>query len=460
MSDTPHPGADIPWRKNPRQLLRFIHGSAADEQTRTMALAVFVLSLWQLAGRAMTPRVPSILLVNGESTEPDPLDTFATRHTGMGSGEPEAKGYGTFLGGNAELALLRMSRLVKEREGLKGGAELVARNTGELWKQWGHAKPMRFGSGRAGQYARMRDPNLHWVTDGTDDVILRLDRPEDLEQFRQDVLNHPERLTHPLGYGSNLTLIPKTLAVAGSLSPEQWDDRLVSGIIALGLPVVFLPHVARETIVEPERFALDLISIGFSDVWPRLIGRQIVPDPWLPPSQALSTYEGILRRRLGHFPGAYEFSVLTTIRELGYVCERIAGFVSMDGSPIEETGMLCWNLLEVTTRAITMGIVSLGYHGRGFDAGCPREVVVRLLTHLRAATPTTFRDLQRKVPEFDAKSRDGILEVLVTEGLVALDGNHVAAVSLADFIRGLPARHGLSAPELQTIFQKPSFLKP
>ena len=48
-------------------LARFIHGASEDPSCRTVAVTTLVMSLWELAGRRMSPRLPSLVLVDRKS---------------------------------------------------------------------------------------------------------------------------------------------------------------------------------------------------------------------------------------------------------------------------------------------------------------------------------------------------------------------------------------------------------
>ena len=434
-------------------ILSFIHGSAADEHGRILNVAVLVLALWQAAGRAMTARVPSFLLVHGDAVADalDPLDEFAKRQTGMGSTEPGGPGQGTCVGSNENLALKMMTRVVRERQQINNHPEILSYKLPPLVAQWRDAKPLRFGSGRAGQYARMFEADLGWVTDYSDDIILRLDSPIDHAKFRCDVLIDPELLLEPKGYGADLTLVNKCLTVAGSLRPEQWDQMLVDGIVNLGLPTFFLPHVGHRDLVFQNQLSFEMIAIGFASIWPEKVGLQIVPPTYLPESTQVATCERVLRSRLHHnFPGSYEYAVLQATRELPQVCARITGFIIVSSAATDQGIELYRDLHALTYRAITIGVASLAYHGYGFDAGCSFATLKKLLKILRNSESLTRRELLRKLPELNASQRDQVLARLAAEGLVTCDGPQVAAVALAEFISGLPAQLGLGEPELET----------
>jgi hypothetical protein len=90
---------------------------------------------------------------------------------------------------------------------------------------------------------------------------------------------------------------------------------------------------------------------------------------------------------------------------------------------------------------VVIGVASLAYHGRGFDAGVTHSSVVQLMEHLRANGPVSRRDLQRKFPLWlKAGKRDSLLDRLAQEGLVICQDKLVSAVPLSDYIQWLHQR--------------------
>jgi len=289
------------------------------------------------------------------------------------------------------------------------------------------------------------DGQLGCVTDWSGDIILRLDRPVDHERFRDDLRSHSERLCKPAGYNDAMEQERKRAYVAGSLARAQWDDEVVTDIVGRGMPILFLPHAARQPLKLPEPRDFNMIAYFLAA---GALAREAAALPDLPESACFADYEASLRWRLRHFPAAYEFFILRTIRELGVVCARIAAFVAQDKSAVNERDSLCRDLHAMCVRAVTLGVEALVWHGHGFNAGCPREVAAKVLEHIRGKGETSRRDLQRKFASFSADGRDEVLESLAAEGLLELDARQVRAVPLADFIRSLPSQPGLTAPRL------------
>ncbi len=231
--------------------------------------------------------------------------------------------------------------------------------------------------------------------------------------------------------------------MSGSLTPAEWDGALVSILVLLGLPVFFLPHLGREPLGEANPPGLSAFADFFSGSPPL----PVVPATHLPATDWVRHYERILRGRLHRLPGGYEFSVLRAVRELEGVCLRIARFAAVPDTPPEETVAVFRDLHAMALRGIVIGVAALAYHALGFETGCPHNEFLPLLRHIREKEAITRRDLLRKVPAYSAADRDKVLERLAAEGRVELDGRTVAAVPLADFVRGLHTRPEFPEPK-------------
>ncbi len=181
-------------------LADFLHNSSPDPSVRTMAAAMFALTLWQTTGRAMTPVPPWMLLVNAGEAEPDPLDAFADcRVIGTGGREPPEDGSGQFAGSTPEFARAAMVTAVRAREGIGPGTPHNEHRTGPLETRFDDARNRGYGPGAAGNYARTHNDELGWITGPDDCIVLRLGDREDRDAFRRDVLEKPGKLFEPAG---------------------------------------------------------------------------------------------------------------------------------------------------------------------------------------------------------------------------------------------------------------------
>ena len=428
--------------------IELLHHSFEDEQTRCMAIAAEVFHFWQMAGKAMSPQPPGILLVNSTGTTPDPVERILERTRGLHTPEPPSDEESKFKL-STELSRHWLPRLMEEANGLNPEMKNVHLMTYQTI--WDDAKKRLFGSGRVGYYAKMWDDQLGLITDKQDDIILCLDRPEDYFQFREDVATAPEKILTPVGVGSQFTMVKKVAAVSGSLNRGEWDDSLVSGIVNQGLPILFLPHSASKPWRLEQSLDLTLVGQDFANTWNPLRDNQIVADLSMPPNRVLLTYERIIRARLRHMPGGYEYFILRTIRELKDVCARVARFLVEGKVPEAVITTLFIDLFFVTLRGIIISIESLAFHGFGFDAvGWSQPQVAKFLEFIREKGEVSRREIQRRFQNFDATERNEVLDILEEQGLLKLDKANVCAVNLDDFVKGISERVGLAPLNLST----------
>jgi hypothetical protein len=308
-----------------------------------------------------------------------------------------------------------------------------------LEKRFHDAQATGFGCHSSGPYTRMWNDQMEWITNASDQILLRFDQPADREAFRKDLLDRPDNLLRPRGVNSSLRMAIKNISVSGSLPPGEWDGSLVCGVIELGLPVFFLPHVVKEPLIISEPIDFILLTANFQNS--AGINRPPVVTPiHLPDTEYCHRYEQLLRQRLHQLPGGYELSVLRIVHELQGACYQIARYTAAQGSSGEETAAIFLELHAMAFRGIVLSIASLAYHCLGFYPGCPRGKALALLRHLRDKGPLTRRELQRHTQSLNADERDHVLTHLATEGLVELDGKKVTAVPLAGFVEALYAR--------------------
>ncbi|MGL5016823.1 MAG: hypothetical protein ACRDBP_01710, partial [Luteolibacter sp.] len=368
------------------------------------------------------------------------LDAFIDQYgLGLGHGCMPESGIGTYVGGTPAKAPAAMLQCIQEREELGEATPYNQVQIERLEKRFLDAQATGCGMGDSGPYTRMWKDGMGWMTNTSDQILLRFDQPADREGFRSDLLDHPERLLHPLGVNPSMSLSKKHVAVSGSMPPVEWDDSLVWGVMRLGLPIFFLPHVVKEPLMVSGRPEFALLTIHFRNS-PVHFGQPVVAPIHLPAYEYCWRYQKILRQRLHLLPGGYELSVLRIIHELEDVCYRIAHHSATPGSSGEEIMTIFMTLHTLTFRGIVLSIASMAYHCLGFDPGCPRHKALALMRLLRDKGPLTRRDLQRGVQSFTATGLDKVLTRLAAEGLVKVNGKEVTAVPLAEFAEALHAR--------------------
>ena len=429
-----------------RALAEFLHGSSPDPATRAMAAATLVFSLWQVAGRSLTPQPPWMVLVNAGEAVDDPLDALAEFHT-TGFSNKAKPGEGTCLaeGTSPEKAEEILARAVSDCQQLRETAPGKTSETRQEEDRHDKAKSTLYGQGLTRPYSQAWHGEQGWITKDNDEAILRLDDPPDRVAFREDVLSRPEKLLEPVGIGRGLSPTHKTLALSGSLTPDLCDAKLVLGLLALGLPVFFLPHIAQDPLKGNQDSLLQLnMKMAAGNCTPFITPGHLPPDPWC------LSYERILRNRLHFLPGDPAFAVLRLIRDLGVVCSTIVTQATngVAGVTPEEALALFGDLYALAFRGIVFSIVGLAYHGLGFNPGCEPSDTLKVLDEVRKNGSCTQRELQRKVRKFNAAELDTVLTHLACEGLIRPEEKKVTAVTPADFVEKLATRPGLAEPEL------------
>lgn len=419
-------------------LASFIHRCAEQGTGPGMSVAMFALSMWQMSCGPWTRTVPSVLLVNAGDALTDPVDAFAEKFAfSIGHLDEDVAGRNavksTHLPGNADE---RMRTALSLSQHLPSDHPLKRTYLDEF-----HGDRSRlFGYGPAARYSRAWVEEYGWLSGDEDRLVLRLDKPEDRRAFLADVLNHAERLHQPTGVGRELTRVPKSLALSGSLHSAEWDEPLVTKLLTSGRPVLFLPHTQIDPFAVPHAVDMHLARMT---VKKRAWRKQVFAEEILEKDRWRDHYHHQLLSRLHHMPTDYAFGMQRMFRELGEVCSRLAqtfcGIYRQPNDPALIT-ILGMDLYRMTMRSMVIGVAALAYHSWGFDAGCPRKDVAAVLHHLRSRASMSLRDLQRRFPALDATKRNAVLRRLAAEGLVEIQGNQVSAVALSAFVDALQQR--------------------
>lgn len=172
----------------------------------------------------------------------------------------------------------------------------------------------------------------------------------------------------PAGYSDGMEQVTKRIYLSGSLSPAQWDDEVVTGVVELGLPVLFLPHAAPEVLVMPADKDFGMIS------WMLARGQLgSCPDEGtdMLERQDFAACEQLLRSRLRHFPATYEYFIQKTVWDLITICARIVRFAGLHSSTLEDCIRVHVDLTLMCVRALTLGVESLTYHCHAFQLRAP-----------------------------------------------------------------------------------------
>jgi hypothetical protein len=433
-------------------LSELIHRSSSDPAISSTATAALVLSLWQLRGRALSEHVPSMILLNAGEAAPDPVDDFISGFVhDQEATRPGARGrWGKIVPIQPEKAPAIMSNAVQERRELGYGNDLdqfSQRNASIHEEHYREAKKSAHGSGCSRAYSRAWSDEFGLLTDSDDGLILRINDAPDRVAFRRDVLDDPDRLCLPEGLGRDLRMVRKTVSVSGSLTVDLWDEKLVMGIIKIGLPFVFLPHTGTELLTIRNPPAMEALP----DLWRSARGAQTGTSLMLPPTDWFEAHSQDLRRRLHLLPGmgTYGFAVLQLLHQLGRVCDQIARYAGNNHTATpKHIGDLYWDLHARAFRGVTLGVAALAWHCLGFDPGCPRDKAMKVLRDLRTKGPMSSSDILRYGHLKDKEQRNVLVKCLTAEGLIRIDGTTVTATTFAEFVDALHSRPELpQAPD-------------
>lgn len=422
----------------------FVHACSEDPNERTLAVTSLVTSLCQLCGRRMMRRMPSTLIVNAYDLENDPIDMLAGLLIPPTS-EP-VSGYSRhpgFLGGTAKDAPWAMAQAIMMKDRL-GAVTPINADTHRSWEnRYFSAQSAGFGSGPSRPYAEAWHDTFELMTDHGDELILRIESPEDRMRFRKDVVEGAHRLRAPIGYGTNLTLVTKHIGISGSLASREWDTSFATSLVDLGLPLLILPSLATSG-----PWTKDAFLRFIAGHMPRAFDDPVDEPANLPPSPWFDQYNGELRSRLRHLSAAYDYSMQKLARQLYPACVRIANWCgTFSNGSTEEILALAKDLHQHSVRGLVLGVAGLAWHGLGIDTVVPRAEFLRVLSYVRRKGEVSKSDLLRHGKLSDSTTRDRLVERFEAEGLARVDGKVVTATSYGEFVEDLYGRPELPHPE-------------
>ncbi|MBU6180175.1 MAG: hypothetical protein KGR69_10950, partial [Verrucomicrobia bacterium] len=328
---------------------KFIHGCSPDPATRTAATAALVLSLWQLRGKALTPQIPSMLLLRPEGTGPDPIDEFVrTLIDDERNNEPRVQKEGPFMQRPIDHAPKAMASAVLIRRSLGEsirpgdlGRRMEAQAAEETFRA---ARVTAYGHGRSCRYRKAWHPDYGLLTDADDQLVLRLNDDEDRSAFCRDLLEEPGKLVSPWGIGAHLFPTAKTISISGALTTDLWSRKHAGMTLASGLPLFVLPHYADAPLC-----ATGLNTLGcFAMIWQNARLLPVETELRLPGSDWVRRYHLALRERLVVSPLPAMVPALQVIHQLDGICRRIVGVAWGPGTTEEEALSLHHDLYHHT----------------------------------------------------------------------------------------------------------------
>jgi hypothetical protein len=425
-------------------LAKAVHGCSKDPTERTLTATLLVTSLCQLSGWRMMSRSPSTIVVSARDLTPDPIARFvgglipqlSEPLTGLCS-------HGAFNGRHAKDAPRAMEQAIVLKGDLGKVSPLNAADH-RVWRDlYFAAQSAGFGSGPCRNYAKAWHELFGLMTDSCDDLILRIESPEDRTAFRKDVVGEARRLRQPMGYGPSLTWVPKHISLFGSLASSDWDTPLANSLVNLGLPLLVLPSSAAQLPCIPST-GLQFIA--------RCMPKYLA-EPLDEPANFLQTpwfdrYAEELRSRLSFLPLTYDYSMHKLARQLYPACLRIANWCgTYSGTDIGGIAAMAKDLCGHSLRGLVLSVAGLAWHGLGFDTGCPHREFMRVLDYLRLRGPMSKSDLHHRGHIENSKTRDKLVERFEAENLIRVDGRNVKATTYGEFVESLYAREKLPQPE-------------
>ncbi len=428
-----------------KALANLVHNHPEDSASRTATTTTLLLSLWQLAGRGMTHRAPSLVLVNAHDEEPGPLDALAAGlvKPPADSG-PRLHKDGPFAHGTPEKAPKAMTGAILRYQERRKHANLpwVPPELQMLEARFFAAQQTGFGSGRTRPYTKARHEHFGWMTDRDCQAILRLESADDRAMFREHVVRAPRYLQEALGYGPGLKPVSKQLCVSGSITPTQWDAEFAGRAVELGMPLLFLPDAVRGPDIAPISPALGFMTA----MLPKAFDEPLEEPTNLIANKWFTHYGEVLRTRLRMLPNEYEYALQRMARQLLPVSLRLTAWAGhWSGASAEECDALAHDLCAHGLRGMAISVAGLSWHGLGIIPEHNRAVALKALDYLRRNGPVSKSDLTR-YGKVEKAVREILLERFVAEDLVRVEGKMLAATTYEEFATALYARKEFPEP--------------
>ncbi|RYD75073.1 MAG: MarR family transcriptional regulator [Verrucomicrobiaceae bacterium] len=427
-----------------RVLAELIQGCSEDPNSRTAIVTSLAVSLWQVAGRGMSGHPPSLILLNGSGSFPDPLNDFTGHLVKDRDAElPRIHYSGGFAFSRPETAPHGMAQAIQEIRRLGAPNDQNIQRYRAVEDRYFSAQVTGFGSGRTRSYSAAWHETFDLLTDRNNELLVRLDSEADFSLFCHHLLKDLKKIVCPLGYGAGLVTVSKSTTISGSFCLETWDPAVASKMVETGLPFVFLPHVVTVPPIVGNRPALDFITDLLPGAFqaPVIEPANLLPEEW---SERLGAH---LRERLRELPATYEYSMQRIARQLFPVCRRLALWAGQEsGATATEMESLLLDLYSHSLRGLVIGVAGLAWHGQGVAWGIPRPQALRALRHLRDKGPMTKVELMR-CAHLSRTDRNTLLERLLTEGLVSFKDRDIVASSYEEFVTGLYSRKDFALAE-------------
>ncbi len=342
-------------------LADFIHGCSPDPATRTAATTALVLSLCQLGGRALTLQPPSMLLIRPAGDGPDPIDDFVrTLIHDETENEPRVQTSGLFIHTPIDRAPRAMQDAVLTRqklgERISPGDYINQQEAEAAEEKFRAAQVTGHGYGRSRSYGKAWHPDYGLLTDADDQLILRLNDDEDRSGFCRDLWEEPGKIISPQGIGANLFPASKTVSISGALTADLCTGKLAGMMLASGIPVFVVPHLADAPLREIDLNVLPC----FAKIWQSHHLKRVEAALRLPASDWVRRYHLALRERLAVLPISAMFPALQAIHQLEEICKRIVGVALGPLTNIADAYKKCPDVMATLARVVVLGGAKFG----------------------------------------------------------------------------------------------------
>lgn len=445
-----------------RALANLVHLCREHDMARCQLVAAFLLSVWQLTGRAFSETVPSFMLVNcnpGSNQVWMALTGVLQACVEVPERPPARATCNSFVPGLGNSVLCRQTMLAymaRIRTLRTSGVSpaLVEAEIKKLSGNWTAIKADLFPQSSLRQLRKAFDSDFGFISPEDDCISLLVPDSKNRTLLRKMLDTNPA--LYPMaGVGDSMEHVPKRVSLIGTVPAREWDARLTSNLLRSSLPVLFLPCDSPATMQLPDVDLLRLLVLRFTRHF-----RSGAPPVHSDPSRVEVDEDSLgclnlILRLSGELPGDAAFRIQFLLRQLYSVVNLLTAMAAPTqaslGTSTCEPDHVARDLYVTALRGIAYGIAALRFHCIGLPSLENDKQAADALAYLRNANrPVRRRDIQRKVYTLMASERDELISRLDEAGLVTVKGKYVEAVRFPDYLSGIPRQEGFPEVTLLT----------
>lgn len=412
------------------ETLRRLHDHDAAACQWALSLLVF---LWQAGGPSNRPGpTPSLLLVNGASDgSENTVDPLLEPLFQAFNHDPFLPCYPQVDESSDDFT--RLMELGQWQHTLAENGTIVS---AAMAADWERARGALYGNHRLCGFVGRFHERFGVLTPEDGYRMFSIVTEGDFASFQNEaeIMNiDPFRPPGMFGFGARY----QESAVIGSIPLTKSMEFTPALCIRLGFPLLLGPYSSLPTQPLPYqadikslvilfRVALEHKVISFNRS-SRVFRRPGVAD-----------YDAIIRRRLRRHHPNYEHFVLSTLRGFETIVDKLLEVLAIQRTPREPLEELGHHLMMRAARGIALGLKLVSYKGHGIEVpGIEQARWVKVLKLARGSSePLTRRDLYRRWG-MNKATLGTVLNVLVGEGLVRLEGKYCLPVPLVEFVNDL-----------------------